>query len=755
MFQTSALNTRIGGNAFFLLSLNRTTGRQGSRFPILQLSRGHQQQQQYHLTRTPAANHRLFSTSTQCATAIDKKPLNKKITLPKDPYLLSEKVVKFSKKGKLDDAITLVMEAPKSRQNEVVWNHLIQESSKLGKTNQSWQLLNDMKKRGFEPSDRTFTILLNSLAVGASSSPNSVVRARALYQQMLDSPETKPKTIHTNALLKVCTRQRDYTALQEVYSSMPKYGSNAPDVITYSTIINAYARKGGDEGFEHAWKVWEDLLEAKAKRGEEVDLDTKIVDGILLACREARSAMYIKRGYKLVDDLYGLPASSSPFASSGSGSDSGSGLGSVTERGISPLKSLGLGASTLRKDTIHPRTVELLLSICTKLKDYYRAKHYMTLIRSTFPEFKPDSQLLSSLMHLYTANKEYELAIASWDEIEHLHLPHTPATFKQALDATSKTRNWPKTLEIYTLMRSLISKNKKLDPNQLNRSNTLVQPIVRSQDAWTLVSTLKCAVKTNHLVEGLDILRESRWTRVVQQPQYPRANVDLANLAVKIHSNMMKLTKENLDRAANLSHATATTTNDSLADSNVTDAGEDTINNKKPSRRSESDMERLKRELSDAKAIQTQVIAALENYDTNKAKQKEIEDTNRFQNHPSRTSSYASSSTAISQPYDSLERTSRQHSSFRETNIESDNALTSSDRNQGEERRRAWRVIPTEEYEDSQNNTRYYGKGTKSQKSNMKQDSSKSRRYQQGDGDKTSLAEDAYTLTKQFTRIVE
>lgn len=85
-----------------------------------------------------------FSTST-ISYAIEKKKLSRKITIPKDPYLLSEKVVKFAKNGKLDEAITLVMESPKSRQSEVVWNHLIQESSKLGKTSQSWQLLNDVR----------------------------------------------------------------------------------------------------------------------------------------------------------------------------------------------------------------------------------------------------------------------------------------------------------------------------------------------------------------------------------------------------------------------------------------------------------------------------------------------------------------------------------------------------------------------------------------------------------------------------------
>ncbi|KAG0265261.1 hypothetical protein BG011_005132 [Mortierella polycephala] len=472
-----------------------------------------------------------FSTSAFVASAIEKKPLSKKITLPKDPYLLSEKVLKFARSGKLDDAITLVMEAPKSRQNEVVWNQLIQESSKVGKSTQSWRLLNEMKKRGFEPSDRTFTILLNSLAIN-SSSPNSISRAMELYKQMQDSEDTPPTLVHTNALLKVCSRKPDYEALQQVYNDMPKTGSNAPDVVTFNILINSFARMGGDRGFKSAWKVWEDFLEAKIKRPDQVELDQKLVDAILLACREAVSSTYIKRGYPLIESLYGLsvsPSSSQPGPSKTS---------SASERAILPSKSLGLGA-ILRKDSIHPRTVELLLSICSKLRDHDKAQQYMDLIRSTYPDFKPDPQLLSSLMHLQITTKQYETAIATWDEIDALGLQHTPNTFKQGLDASHRARNWTKGFEMYSKMRELIQRNKDIDTTH----HRPINPIVRQLDAWSLVSILSCAVKTKHINEALIILDESQWKKVLKNSQYPRANADLAFLAVKIYTSALKSSK--------------------------------------------------------------------------------------------------------------------------------------------------------------------------------------------------------------------
>lgn len=640
-----------------------------------------------------------------------------------------------------------------------------------------------MKKRGFEPSERTFTILLNSLAINASS-PNSVERARALYDQIQQSSQDlTPTTVHTNALLKVCTRQHDYKALQEIYSSMSKSGDNAPDVITYSTAINAYARKGGDEGFEAAWKVWEDLVEAKARRGEDVELDSRIVDGVLLACRGARSAVYVKRGYKLVESLYGLSASSTPSTISTSASGTGSAAGSSmtsTERAISPTKSLGLPTAPLllQDKTIHPRTVELLLSICTKLKDQSRATHYMSLIQTTFPHFQPDPQLLSSLMYLQISNKQYDTALSTWDEISAKGLQHTPGTFKQGLDAALKARNWEKTLEMYTLMRTLIDKNKHLS-SSADRHSTLVNPLVRTQDAWTLVSTLKCAVKTNHLEEGLDILRRTRWTKVVQNPQYPRANADLADLAVKILERSMKSRKEAFDRTSTTS-AIPTIGASSSDTTGATAEGANTTSSDQE--RHEREMERLKRELNDAKVMQTQMSKALADHDAGKAAQKEIEDANRFRNRrfPSSSSS-SSSSSSVPSRYGSPSRTSSSSRysargseySNGDEHVETDNGSSSGGGGGG------WRKVSAEEYTESNNSnnrhqkawTRGYSTPTSSPSSfsNRSQRSHRGgsgagssgssyspRRYQRGDdGNSRGSVNDAFTLSKRFVRTID
>ncbi|KAG0291847.1 hypothetical protein BGZ98_002848 [Dissophora globulifera] len=528
-----------------------------------------------------------FSTSSSIALTFKKVPLNKKITLPKDPYLLSEKVIKFSNNGKLDDAITLVMESPVSRQSEVVWNHLIQESSKLGKTNQAWQLLSDMKKRGFEPNSRTYTILLNALAIN-SSSPNSVQRAKALYQEMQENEDTSPTVVHTNALLKVCARKENYKTLQQIYNDMPKSGSNAPDVVSFNITINAFARMGGDAGFEMAWKVWEDCLQAKTRRPDEIELDEVLIDSILMACRQANSSAFIRRGLSIVESLYGFEFSSGQKSkngteSTGAGTESESFTGDMA---LSPGKALGLGHA-LKQKIIHPRTVELVLSICTKLKNYTQAQTFMDAIYTTYPDFKPDSQLISSMIHLHITVKEYEKAIRIWDKLGELGLEHTPATFRQGLDAASKAKNWDKTMEMYTIMRDMGKKNRKASM----RFKLPLQPVVFNVDAWTLVSTLKCAFKTRHYAEAVKILRESRWEHVVMQPKYPRANADLAELAVKVFVNAL------------------------------------TAERKLKGDTSTKETYLLEKELQDARSLHTRLVKALLHYDEDKERRNAVEKT--------------------------------------------------------------------------------------------------------------------------------
>lgn len=82
-----------------------------------------------------------FSTTPrQFRVKIDVKPVDPKLELPTDPYVLSEWVQNLGNADKLDDAISVVWHSKKDAQSEVVWNNLIVECVKKKKVKMGFQL---------------------------------------------------------------------------------------------------------------------------------------------------------------------------------------------------------------------------------------------------------------------------------------------------------------------------------------------------------------------------------------------------------------------------------------------------------------------------------------------------------------------------------------------------------------------------------------------------------------------------------------
>jgi hypothetical protein len=96
-----------------------------------------------------------------------------------------------------------------------------------------------MKKRAQVPDNHTYTIIFR----GCASHPDSkaaVGKVLSIYHGMLlEKSPIKPNAIHMNALLKVCARADDMDALWSIAAKLPESGPNAPNSVTYTTIINA------------------------------------------------------------------------------------------------------------------------------------------------------------------------------------------------------------------------------------------------------------------------------------------------------------------------------------------------------------------------------------------------------------------------------------------------------------------------------------------------------------------------------------
>ncbi|KAK9717930.1 hypothetical protein K7432_005875 [Basidiobolus ranarum] len=362
----------------------------------------------------------LVRTLTGSSVNLGKRSLpreikTKGVTVPKDAYLMSEKVQKLASNNKLNDAIALVMSSPLRAQSTVVWNHLIDECGKKQMVGKAFKLLQEMKSRGHVPNDKTFTLLINACANSISVSPTALQKALELYNKMALS-DTPPSLVHTNTLIKACSRAGDMKTLADSYNSLDTQGPGAPDVVTYNLVIGAFARKGGDEGFNLAYQVWEDFRKdlnqyekSHVKHKSDYDpyadpyqsrqrrslpernmrLDVEIVNSILIACKNAESKENIEKAYVILRDVFGLTGLREKL--------SGYGLGSETNE-LYKIEAAAPSAYHLR---LKPSTVDLIIGICLKAKSYHRGVNYFSEIVKKYPSIQLDIQNFTTVSFLF------------------------------------------------------------------------------------------------------------------------------------------------------------------------------------------------------------------------------------------------------------------------------------------------------------------------------------------------------------------
>lgn len=94
-----------------------------------------------------------------------------------------------------------------------------------------------MKKRAQKPDSHTFTILFRGLA-DLAHYPNALGTALQLYHSMsAENSKVQANIIHTNALLKICSRAGDLDSMWDIASKLPERGSYAANAWTFTTFL--------------------------------------------------------------------------------------------------------------------------------------------------------------------------------------------------------------------------------------------------------------------------------------------------------------------------------------------------------------------------------------------------------------------------------------------------------------------------------------------------------------------------------------
>ncbi|RIB09407.1 hypothetical protein C2G38_2044346 [Gigaspora rosea] len=405
---------------------------------------------------------RAFSLTSQINRArIPIKEIDSKLVIPEDPYILAEWVRKFGEANQLDDAISVVWNAKKNAQSEVVWNHLIIECVKNRKFQMAFRMFNEMKKHGFVPNEQSFTILLNGLADHRPFVDN-ILQARKMIDNMQDLTKAKPvelNVIHVNCLLKLCSRLNNFEALQENFNDMMRVGNWAPNKETFTIIFNACARNG-EKGYLMAIQLWNQLnslISKKKKRqsqvresdgygadfapdsGYEIEMDDELVRSMLLVCNKTKN---YDKGFEILQNVYGFSISSE----------------------LSGKKT----PSTLsNKHLISPKSVDIMLNLCIGARQYEKGIMLFDETLSQFPDITLDIHNFNKLIICYNQLGQFTESINTFSPIHARGLEPTLETYDLLLTACRITEDWKAGKEFF----ELIIKQKKeisLDSHLLN-----------------------------------------------------------------------------------------------------------------------------------------------------------------------------------------------------------------------------------------------------------------------------------------------
>ncbi|KAF9167063.1 hypothetical protein DFQ26_005945 [Actinomortierella ambigua] len=526
-------------------------------------------------TRTAPAKRAASAAKTKSSSPkptgtanADAARIRPRARLPKDPHLMSQRVLKLARQGKLEEAILQVKEAPVSLQNEVVWNHLIDEAGRLGKTNLALRLMNDMKKSSIEPTERTYTILFKALARNPSS-PETAARAQGIFAQMQERDIT-PNLVHTNALLKVLGRTGDLEAMHRIYAKMPRQGPQAPDTITFNTVLGAYGQPmaslrtkaeapSADEtstttvaamtpmtanaAADQAWKVWEECLTAKIHRPEEIHIDERLVNSLMVAVRQ--SASRSKHGLQVIESLYGVEL----LKQRGSSQTRQAKLEALKENPASmhshrakfPGESLGLGPLLATKMPSF-WTVDLVLQLANKADQPQAGLAFVSWVEKTFAEeFVPDMKLLTTLATAFTKERRFEKTLAYLDLYHQHRLPEPSVVFfQQVLESLYGLRD--KSSRAFELMKELV---------QLAEGGVLLRkdgrPVQGMDPIALSIYGLHCK-RQGRWREGLEVLDLSQWQKVIAKSDHRKSNHGVSQLAIYVLQETLKNLKKELRR---------------------------------------------------------------------------------------------------------------------------------------------------------------------------------------------------------------
>ncbi|KAJ2518981.1 hypothetical protein GGI11_002709 [Coemansia sp. RSA 2049] len=391
------------------------------------------------VTRTPRYVHsaskpnisELLTTSEDENVWIKRRPLptttSVKYTIPTDPYLLADKFQRMEREGKVDDAVAIVMQTKTVCQSQVLWNLVIDAYAKKGRLSRALRASTEMRRRGFRPTQTTFTALLKACAL--CDGEKSLAMAESIYRSIEDA-NVEPSIIHVNTLLSVYQHKHKVQPILNIYNSLPANGPMAPTLTTYTILLSALRRelimridelkneplepsaqkgekkirvdrrsahikKNMRQVFDNLMLAWYSYADDAVRRIDSADaddttplhIDAHIVNIVLKSCHAVYGVNRAlgRKGLKIADQVYGMDKSLH------AGDSEGTAQPSTLKDNPTPLaarirrsESRKPSESMSKFNTINIDTIDLVLELCKRDQEPTKAIRFWQSLEKHF-----------------------------------------------------------------------------------------------------------------------------------------------------------------------------------------------------------------------------------------------------------------------------------------------------------------------------------------------------------------------------------
>jgi pentatricopeptide repeat protein len=248
---------------------------------------------------------------------------------------------------------------------------LLQCFTRLGNITTAHSMLQWMRRSGIEPQAVHYAALMTMPAVTSiptKAQQNFLIKAKEAYQDM-KSHDVQPSPHFFAAYINACSRFRDLDAARDAWLDMERYQNVDPDLVCYTTMIDACAKGGDIDGAFH-------LYEEMQKNGIKPDavVFATLISAVSLAVDQTKEIWKDMKKEGITPDTRTISVYLDALLNAGESADALELLKeSCSARSVGSEKKLGLLVAGLYEQAIsfaaEREDIEMLRSLVTHMKE--------------------------------------------------------------------------------------------------------------------------------------------------------------------------------------------------------------------------------------------------------------------------------------------------------------------------------------------------------------------------------------------------